>query len=858
MSLSQTLAFGENGEQKEDRLVMDPRRFTPTLHANLVSEILALRREVESKNDLVVSLEEHMVMIKDENANLRETVSANSKEKRTLKRQLNDLEDSTLAAIEEIATERDQLNVTLTDTKVKLDSSQKRARGQEVEKEEIQAVWQQDQGKWDTERKTLELKIHIVESRLKTVLAEVAAQTPTQHGKCIDSIYSLSRDRASSRASGRRSPVSNHRDSFSNDTSIGSKTLADELNSHAVSDAESEDCVSPGALPEEADLFPRSSTSLSNRQSIKALKLLGLHIDTAEERSVPRDSLPNEHIPTLANNDSSNQSTSAYRDGATQYSLPPSPQLTPDQRLSTITEFDGDSMLDDLRARPSSRVMISSACQTIEVPLSPPGTPLHSQPESSNIANLEMATASTQTSENLFTITTHSINNKAFPTSKDASAQVNIASEMTSTAAQTEGIRTDERLTKLPIYLHPTIIHPISPAPSSAPSPTPSPMFKAEIENSSRSTPPSTSPQLRPQSAGKKSLISRSSQYQPQDESGLLCTDDELSDDSFLSRKLVKKSLSKVQDSWQVVSLPDDALPGDDRKTIVDTEETVPKLPALEFENFTISQKKSQIDLQQQKLKQASTEEDTSPDVHPSKDRQPSKVVKANMGRARSPSEPMRITSREQMESDPISGLPYPVPDRSSSRKFLWLADDMFESPTRSSSAYSRASRPATRRSVLRKSRSYIGSQGPKSRRSLSPEAFDVFTDSLNNIPPPLPTNHITSPTSSGFRQNSYPVTPTQPFAPNTESAISDQATVVDAIAQTMIGEWMYKYVRRRKSFGIPDEPGTGENSVNGGTRHQRWVWIAPYERAVLWSSKQPTSGTALMGKNGRKCEFSN
>jgi hypothetical protein len=30
-------------------------------------------------------------------------------------------------------------------------------------------------------------------------------------------------------------------------------------------------------------------------------------------------------------------------------------------------------------------------------------------------------------------------------------------------------------------------------------------------------------------------------------------------------------------------------------------------------------------------------------------------------------------------------------------------------------------------------------------------------------------------------------------------------------------------------------------------------VWISPYERAILWSSKQPTSGSALMGKSGRK-----
>jgi hypothetical protein len=85
----------------------------------------------------------------------------------------------------------------------------------------------------------------------------------------------------------------------------------------------------------------------------------------------------------------------------------------------------------------------------------------------------------------------------------------------------------------------------------------------------------------------------------------------------------------------------------------------------------------------------------------------------------------------------------------------------------------------------------------------------------------------------------------------------SNQATsVVDAIAQTMVGEWMFKYVRRRKSFGVAESNGMDGDNANG-VRHKRWVWLAPYERAVMWSSKQPTSGSALMGKSGRKCVLS-
>jgi cytochrome c biogenesis protein ResB len=91
------------------------------------------------------------------------------------------------------------------------------------------------------------------------------------------------------------------------------------------------------------------------------------------------------------------------------------------------------------------------------------------------------------------------------------------------------------------------------------------------------------------------------------------------------------------------------------------------------------------------------------------------------------------------------------------------------------------------------------------------------------------------------------------------------QGTVIDAIAAAMVGEWMWKYVRRRKSFGVSEtpqdamgRPGTdGSVNVTGnGVRHKRWVWLSPYERAVMWSTKQPASNSALMGKSGRKRKF--
>ena len=72
----------------------------------------------------------------------------------------------------------------------------------------------------------------------------------------------------------------------------------------------------------------------------------------------------------------------------------------------------------------------------------------------------------------------------------------------------------------------------------------------------------------------------------------------------------------------------------------------------------------------------------------------------------------------------------------------------------------------------------------------------------------------------------------------------------------------MWKYIRKRKSFGIgedssefpvADQNGVVNMTTGHGTRHKRWVWLSPYERTIMWDNKQPTSGPALLGKKGRK-----
>ena len=61
-------------------------------------------------------------------------------------------------------------------------------------------------------------------------------------------------------------------------------------------------------------------------------------------------------------------------------------------------------------------------------------------------------------------------------------------------------------------------------------------------------------------------------------------------------------------------------------------------------------------------------------------------------------------------------------------------------------------------------------------------------------------------------------------FGPNTDPRM------IQAITQTMIGEYLWKYTRKA---------GRGEMS---GNRHRRYFWVHPYTRTLYWSERDPSS----------------
>jgi len=239
--------------------------------------------------------------------------------------------------------------------------------------------------------------------------------------------------------------------------------------------------------------------------------------------------------------------------------------------------------------------------------------------------------------------------------------------------------------------------------------------------------------------------------------------------------------------------------------------------------------------------------------------------------RSRSPSEP----SLDSGSAGSSKAPPFPVPIRHSSRKIPLDGSDGPPSPTRSGRYFSDRGRGSVgRRPTLRRVRSAAAMSNsdlperPETRSSPARSADSFVPDSPFRAPP-MPFDDITAPYErrNAQKRASQRRTPSVNWNHERQNSTGgvQPTSVVDAIAQTMVGEWMFKYVRRRKSsFGMgeskdswegknPDE--VSANITNSGVRHKRWVWLAPYEGSIMWSSKQPTSGPALLGKSGRKCK---
>ena len=338
---------------------------------------------------------------------------------------------------------------------------------------------------------------------------------------------------------------------------------------------------------------------------------------------------------------------------------------------------------------------------------------------------------------------------------------------------------------------------------------------------------------------------------------------DRFSDDEFLNAAPIRKTLSKVQNSWKLVPhLKDsvlDRLESASEEAEDEKQASVPKAAVTQAKPSSRNTSKTfqtrPVESHRKALSNAKQ-----PDVR--RRALVSNGILEHAQQGRSPSK------SDVLGKELTIAPPFPVPTRSSSRNVPLSASDGAASPSPHTTTFFSArhgqvhGRPLSKRKILRKVQSAAAVTQPPI--PLRPPPRQSLSAS-STVPP--------SPKSPAPRRNQFILPydsvaelPTHSAPSQTcagEASIetpSEQTSVVDAIAQTMVGEWMWKYVRKRASFGITENPQAefemgrnGDNGNSSGVRHKRWVWLAPFERSVIWSSKQPTSGPALLGKGGRK-----
>ncbi|UNI20754.1 hypothetical protein JDV02_006814 [Purpureocillium takamizusanense] len=958
--------------------ILDPRRFTPTLHANLVSEILALRRDQEEKTKQIESLESTLHAVREEHDRLQVNLTDTTKESRSLQRQLSLLEGGTSSALGELARERDDAVESISEAKKRLDSAQRKIRSQEDESQRVHDQWAQEKEAWENEKRKYERRVHIAESRLKVVLDEVAA-VQASHVNGGHNGASQAHD-SDAEESGKENDVgsvrtmsltNSIRHSLLNTSGVGllqnGHSLADELNfDDDDTDIDGRESVlsnrsSPVKRRRTYSRDGMHSRMHRRNESIESLRRPGsvartkpFIVESLTEALEPEgedDAVEDTILGSTAH-------TASYVDSGIQYSRPPSPAheapavkpATPELPIRGKTpDVDspsrGDSEIEANQRRKRVHIsrpliiepsktsrMVSAAAQTMEGPLSPPKTPQSPYSELSPYSDASegiiMVCSSTQTEEPLRMarglsparlnappppLAIPSINIQP-PTSRPTTprsprlpqhfkhfgCQVNmpISSDTTDACVQTEGIQTDKRLALLPPHLQPSAIssRPTSPnvsvgfgqdktfnpTPGEIPARNPRRSARGRDSHEIPSSPVShgDGDELHnvypgdnddgPLANHKGALVRRPHRFSSLFAGFDTASSDEADEfgDADFSDAEYRTALSAPRPQCVSRRQP--------RRGSFGTVTTSPEQPPAKqtgaavnpvsselYSSFGLPGKDNEPKKHEKKMSRTYEKAPAPPPPAPSsrasimrKAAMIQSGIASHQGRSRSPSLP------------DAKSPPFPIPTRASSRQPPFSSStpsDGQRSPTRRDYWHRRgSSRSSYQTNTLRKVRSAAAlprNQRHRRHGSRSPPPLSPSTEAPESPGlPPMPRNDITTPRNKGRPNNSNWKRHRHELSTNTDNTNNTEPTtqttgsqtpgVVDAIAQTMVGEWMLKYVRRRKSFGMPESTGKDDSSND---RHKRWVWLAPYERAILWSSKQPSSGSALMGKTGRK-----
>lgn len=944
----------------------ESRKLTPNnLGISLVAQIHSLRKELGSKDSMIENLEESLHRSRVENEQSTKDLRIQKLEVTSLQKQMQSLEKDMLQALEEIAKDRDNAIETTTDTRKRLEDSSRKVRAQREEANKTHALWEKDRQTWDDKRRRLESRVHTVEERLKTMVAEML------NVKCTDqNISGIGDDvdegmkdswfdncsdphdiSATSHLSNRSldqsydiTKTSNIRSSWMNGLhSLGGSqmsglSLAEELEFEQGENAAEKEDNGKNSQSEDAytlaGRFPLDEKVRRDFQAYAQEEPLG--DETSGQHSI---GIINDYIDfpgkTLGNH---------YMDTGTQLSSPPSPSLHQQEpRVSEKGTEQTEPTANQSRKRinipqifieqtralktpqPMTSSMISTGSQTVGQPedSASTGKAANNTTVSAPFSATEMKSACTQTLEDPIPVS-KSASSRLSPSStdvpviaihppasrpsssrksvmlpprtKNAACQViiELPRPMKSTSMQTEETRADKRpfkipprspSSKLPVQAPPQLAErrklagTVSGPESSAHSLPSHARVRAEGKHHSARTARIRNACSGHNDDGPLNHNQRSGPRRPIRSGSILAgfdvssddesknTEDHFSDDEFLNAAPVRKTLSKVQNSWKLVPhLKDSVL---ERLESASEEAENEKRVSVPKPATAKAKAQSRTTSKTFHIRPVETYRNALSNVKQPDIRRKALVSNGVLKHGQRSSIP---SESNVLSNEATVAPPFPVPTRLSSRKVPPNVRDRAASPSPRTTTFfgarkgQNSDRSHTKRKILRKVQSAAAVTQPEVPLRLA----SLQSLSISSTVPPSPKS--TAPRRSQvLPYSSVPELPSHSTLPQSRAgetsvdAPREQSSVVDAIAQTMVGEWMWKYVRKRTSFGITEsaqgEFDLGRNGDNGngsGVRHKRWVWLAPFERAVIWSSKQPTSGPALLGKGGRKRKSSN
>ena len=941
----------------------ESRRLTPNdLGITLVGQIHSLRKELGSKDSMIESLEETVHKSRAENEQLTTDLKVRNAEVTSLKKRMQSLEKEMLQALEDIAKERDNALETTADARKRLEDSTRKIRTREEDANKAHALWEKDRQTWDDNRRNLEGRVHIVEERLKTMVAEMLVvqnidqksagmgddidegMNDTWSGNGIDNsdIDVTSRFIKRNLDESDENPgISNFRSSRMSGlhglggSQMSGLSLAEELESDEGENAVAGEDNEEGAPPN--DTYDSAKQHSGDE---KARKVMDLHIDTDED--LQGDEASGHHSIGIINDYidfPGKQLGTNYTDVGTQFSPPKnlSSQQQQQQHQPSVsgkfieqTEPTANQSRKRINiphmfvgqtpalkpAQPKSVSMVSIGSQTVGEPEDLALT-AEAANRTSVLANTLRST-STQTSEDpvpaskpansrlsssskdVPVIAIHppasrpsSSRNSVMlpPRTKNAACQVAIElpKNMISNSMQTEETRADKQSfgesPRLPsLDLPPQLPLPFAERTTDAGTVSGLESSRHSLRSPMRAEKPRPSKRttkirrafpgendngpLNPnQRSGPRRPIRSGSIFAGFDvtsDDGPDNSHDHFSDDELLHAAPIRKTLSKVQNSWKLVPhLRDSVLErlesaseeAEDEKRMsvpkpLKAKATVPSRTTSKTFHTRLAES---YRVTSNRVKQ--------PDIR--RKALVSNGIVKHQRRGRSPSE------SDVLGNEATIAPPFPVPNRLSSRKVLpSRVNDGPASPSPNTTTFLSARRgpnhdmSLTERNILRK----VQSAAAMTQPSVPVRPESILSMSASSTIPPSPKstaprlNQFILPYGSVAELSSHSARPPSCAGETSVGTPKEQTSAVDAIAQTMVGEWMWKYIRKRTSFGITENPQAeielgrnGDNRNGSGVRHKRWVWLAPFERAVVWSSKQPTSGPALLGKGARK-----